>query len=298
MSTRNKVHHLIGGRRAWNAAETTDRMICGLALPLLLTMLLAPACAAAAAAEPSFDCRTGKTARELATCGDLKLAAADRELAVAWHEAIARLDPATAKALREDQRKFLADMDAGFDAELWGKQDPPEGKELRAQIAQLRRGGDYDALAALEAEMRERIAFLRHLTPTASVVGLWKNHNSEILVTAADDGRYRAIYGTTNFGWAKYHCHFTAAFAPASGAADKRLAAHAPHNTDPEVDDDSASTLFMARDGALLTLAEETSDHVGDAQLSRICPRHGEFDEPLFHTGLRAEDARRLKPDE
>jgi hypothetical protein len=39
-------------------------------------------------------------------------------------------------------------------------------------------------------------------------------------------------------------------------------------------------------------------DHVGDAQLSRICPRRSEFDEPLFHTSLRAEDARRLKPDE
>jgi len=273
-------------------------MTFGLTLPLLLTMLLAPVCAAAAAAEPSFDCRTAKTAREFATCGDLKLAAADRELAAAWHEAVARLDPATAKALREDQRKFLSDIDAGFDAELWGKQDPPEGKELRAQIAQLRRGGDYDALAALEAELRERVAFLRHLTPAAPFVGLWKNHNSELLVTAANDGDYHASYGTTNFGWAKYHCHFTAAFAAASGAADKRLAAHAPHNTDPEVDDDSASTLFMARDGALLTLAEETPDHVGDAQLSRICPRRGEFDEPLFHTGLRAEDARRLKPDE
>jgi uncharacterized protein YecT (DUF1311 family) len=204
----------------------------GLTLLFVLMMLLAPTCAEAAAAEPSFNCRTAKNARELATCGDPKLAAADRELAAAWHEAIARLDPPTAKALREDQRKFLSDIDAGFDAELWGKQDPPEGKELRAQIAQLRRGGDYDALAALEAELRERTAFLRHLTPAASIVGLWKNHNSELLVTAADDGRYGATYGTTNFGWAKYHCHFTAAFAAASGAADKRLAAHAPHNAD------------------------------------------------------------------
>ena len=59
-------------------------MLC-LALPLVLTLLLAPAFAApAAAAEPSFDCRTAKTARELAICNDAKLAAADRELAAAW----------------------------------------------------------------------------------------------------------------------------------------------------------------------------------------------------------------------
>ena len=87
------------------------------------------------------------------------------------------LDFATAKALREDQRKFLSDIDDGFDAELWGKQEAPEGKELRAQVAQLRRGGDYDALAALEAQLRERIAFLRNLTPAASFTGLWKNHD-------------------------------------------------------------------------------------------------------------------------
>jgi len=117
-------------------------MTLRLAEPLMLALLLAPAFfAPAAAADPSFDCRTAKTARELATCGDAKLAAADRELAAAWRDAIARLDPVTAKVLREDQRKFLSDIDDGFDAELWGKQDRPEGKELRAQVAQLRRGG-------------------------------------------------------------------------------------------------------------------------------------------------------------
>jgi hypothetical protein len=110
--------------------------------------------------------------------------------------------------------------------------------------------------------LRERIGFLRHLAPTASLVGLWKNHNSELLVTVADGDAYRATYGTTNFGWAKYHCHFTAAFAPASGAADRRLAARAPHNTDPELDDVSASTLFrpaMARSLCSLRRRRTTS---------------------------------------
>jgi uncharacterized protein YecT (DUF1311 family) len=268
------------------------------AAPLVLGLLLVPQFVApSAAAEPSFDCRTARTARELATCGDVKLAAADRELAAAWREAIAGLDPVTAKALREDQRKFLSDIDDGFDAELWGKQERPEGKELRAQVAMLRRGGDYDVLAALEAQLRERIGFLRNLTPAGSVAGLWKNHDSEFLVTAADNGRYRATYGYNSFGWAKYHCHFTADFG-ASAAADKGLAAAAAHNTDPEVDANTASTLFMSRIGATLTLSEEIPDNVGDAALPRICPRSGDFADPFFHTSLRADDARRLKPDE
>jgi len=269
-----------------------------LAFPLALATLFAPpAFAPAAAAEPSFDCRTAQTARELAICDDAKLAAADRELAAAWREAIARLDPATAKALREDQRKFLSDIDDGFDAELWGKQERPEGKELRAQVAQLRRGGDYDVLASLEAQLRERIAFLRNLTPAASFAGLWKNHDSELLLAAAGNSRYRATYGTTSFGWAKYHCHFTAEFG-ASGGSDKGLAAPAAHNTDPEVDENTASTLFMSRSGATLTLSERIPDNVGDAPLRRICPRGGDFADPFFHTGLRADDARRLRPEE
>ena len=52
-----------------------------------------------------FDCRTARTARELATCADARIAAADRELAAAWQNAIAPLDPATVKALREPIRR-------------------------------------------------------------------------------------------------------------------------------------------------------------------------------------------------
>jgi hypothetical protein len=77
-----------------------------------------------------------------------------------------------------------------------GQAGPAERQELRAQVAQLRRGGDYDALAALEAQLRERIAFLRNLTPAASFTGLWKNHDSEFLGAAGDNGRYRATYAS------------------------------------------------------------------------------------------------------
>ena len=207
------------------AEEITDRpRMLRTAVPLALLLLLARSFAAPpAAAEPSFDCRTARTARELATCADARIAAADRELAAAWQNAIAGLDPATVKALRADQKQFLEDLDSGFEGEVWGKQSPPEGRELRAQIARLRRGGDVDALADLEAQLRERIAFLRNLSPAASYAGLWKNHDSELWL-AADGGEahYRATFGTTTFGWAKYHCHFTAGFAPPTRASPPR----------------------------------------------------------------------------
>jgi uncharacterized protein YecT (DUF1311 family) len=266
------------------------------AVPLALLLLLARSFAAPpAAAEPSFDCRTARTARELATCADARIAAADRELAAAWQNAIAGLDPATVKALRADQKKFLEDLDSGFEGEVWGKQSPPEGKELRAQIARLRCGGDFDALADLEAQLRERLAFLRNLSPAASYAGLWKNHDSELwLAAAGGEAHYRATFGTTTFGWAKYHCHFTAAFA----AADKGFAATAAHNTDPEVEEDTASTLRMTRSGAMLVLTEEIPDNAGEAKLPRICSRGGDFADPLFHTGLKPGEAYRLKPED
>ena len=271
-------------------------MMLRLALPLVLTCLLAPTFVApAAAAEPSFDCRTAKTARELATCNDAKLAAADRELAAAWREAIARLDPATAKALREDQRKFLSDIDGGFDGELWGKHETPEGKELRAQVAQLRRGGDYDALAGLEAQLRERIAFLRNLTPAASFSGLWKNHHIRSFWSWPATTAATARPTATTVSARRNTCHFTAEFG-ASAAAGKGQSAPAAHNTD--VDENTASTLFMTRNGAMLTLSEEFPDNPSDAPLPRICPRGGDFADPFFHTGLRAADARCLKPDD
>ena len=80
-------------------------MMFGFALPLALTVLLIPAfvAAPARAAEPSFDCRTAKTARELATCNDAKLAAADRELAAAWPFFHTSLRAEDARRLKPDE---------------------------------------------------------------------------------------------------------------------------------------------------------------------------------------------------
>ena len=262
-------------------------------MPVALVLLLAPPLGGElAAAEPSFDCRTAKTARELVTCADAKIAAADRELATAWQSAVAHADAAMAKALRADQKQFLSGLDDGFDSEVWGKAGPPEGKEMRTQVAQLRRQPDgQDALSELERQLRERGAFLRNLRPAQSFAGLWKNNNSELLIVPAGEGRFKVSFGERTFGWPKYHCHFTGEFT----ASDRGLTAPGAHNTDSEVDEDISGKLLIARAGATLGLSQDIEDNSPDQR--RICPRTPALTGPLFHTSLKPADARRLDPD-
>jgi hypothetical protein len=274
---------------------------------LVLLLLLTPPLTAPLGAEPSFACRTAKTARELAVCADARLAAGDRELAAAWQAALARLDAETAKVLRDDQKKFLVGLDEGFDSDIWGKAGAPEGAALRAAVAQLRWGADADPFAALQAQMRERIAFLRALAPAAAVTGLWKNRDAELLIAAAplaaptattfegtDEGRYGVRFGLTSYGFDKYHCHFTAKFQ----AAATGLLAPGARNTDPEVAADIAGTLRIGRGaGATLTLTDTPPAKTAGADPAYVCPRAPALTGPLFHTGLTADQAFRLKPD-
>jgi len=291
-------------------------MLRTLALILVPTavLLLAPVFVAQlSAGDLSFACRMTKSARAMATCADPQLTAVDIDLEAAYESTLARVDAETTTALREDQRKFLADLDRGFENSVWGKADPPHGEALRAAIAQMRRGADGDPLAALEAQMRERIVFLRSLTPPTSVTGLWKNNNAELLIVHVDPdltqtrsakagvnfgdddrGHYDVAFGMAVYGFAQDHCHFTAAFrASADGL-------HAPsaHNADPEVDRDIAGKLLIARAGpAALTLTQASPEGTPSSDRESVCPRVPVLTGPLFHTGLKADQALRLKPD-
>lgn len=267
------------------------------ALPLAaIICLLAPPATAAA---PSFDCRSAATAREVAACSDAALAQADRDLDAAWRAAIAKLekvaDKATADKLRDDQRLFLQGLNDGFDAELFGKAGPPDNNELRARVLALRRDGDDNALAGLEAQLRERTAFLQALSPAASYAGLWKSADAEMLIVPGADGRFQVSFGTTTYGWFKYHCHFTGDDFQETA---RGLTAERAHNSDPEIDDDVVSMLIVARAGNTATLQEIAPENSDPAVPHRICPREPGFGETLFHTGLKESDARRLDPGE
>ncbi len=266
--------------------------------------------ASALGAEPSFDCATAKTAREMATCRDAKVAAADRAMGAAWQAAIARLDAPTAKALREDQRQFISETDGGFDNQLWGKAGPPDSaSEKRKAVAALRRGPDddtpeTDALPTLEAQISRRAAFLNAVTPpsdTAPFSGLWKNHDGELLIepgvittprSAPDNATFRVTFGVASFGFAKYQCHFAGIF-KLSGDA---LLAQSAHNND--LDQDIPDNLRIQRDGNMLTLDDDVPHQAKGDDPYTICPRYPNLTGPLFHTSLSAAQGHHLKPED
>jgi hypothetical protein len=285
-------------------------MLRSLAPIALLISLVAPL----SAGDLSFACRMEKTARGMATCANPELAATDLDVQAAFESTFAHVDAETASALREDQKKYFADLDRGFESSVWGKAEPPRGAALRDAIAQMRRGADGDPLPALEAQMRERITFLRSLATPTSVVGLWKNNNAELLIAHVDPdltaparsakagmnfgdddrGHYDATFGMAVYGFVQDQCHFTAIFR----AAPEGLRASGVHNTDPGGEQDIAGKLLIARMTPMaLTLTQPFPDGAPSADQHRVCPREPALTGPLFHTGLKADQAFRLKPE-
>jgi hypothetical protein len=285
-------------------------MLRSLAPIALLISLVAPL----SAGDLSFACRMEKTARGMATCANPELAAIDLDVQAAFESTFAHVDAETASALREDQKKYFADLDRGFESSVWGKAEPPRGAALRDAIAQMRRGADGDPLSALDAQMRERITFLRSLATPTSVVGLWKNNNAELLIAHVDPdltaparsakagmnfgdddrGHYDATFGMVVYGFAQDQCHFTAIFR----AAPEGLRASGVHDTDPGGEQDIAGKLLIARMTPMaLTLTQPFPDGAPSADQHRVCPREPALTGPLFHTGLKADQAFRLKPE-
>jgi hypothetical protein len=277
-----------------------------------LLMLAPPLTASLSAAELPFACRLEQSARAMATCADAQLAAADRELEAAYESILAHLDAETATALREDQKKFRADLDRGFGSSVWGSSQPPRGAALRAAVAELRRTAAGETLAGLEAQLRERITFLRGLAPPTSVTGLWKNHDAELLIVHVDPdlsaqarsakagvnfgdddrGHYDVTFGMTAYGLPDDHCHFTAKFR----ASAEGLLAPEAHNTDPGTERDIAGKLQIARAGPMTVVLTQSPNGAAPADQHGVCPKLPALTGPLFHTNLRLDQAFRLKP--
>jgi len=256
-------------------------------ISLIFYLLLAPY---ALAASPSFDCKTAKTARELATCNDTRLAAADRDLASIWQSATAHLDSTTLAALRKDQQKFLSALNEGFNSSIWGKAGPPPTASMRLQVSELKRDAsdpDDDPLMMLEMQLRERIAFLRALVQANSFAGLWKNADAELWIAPGENGSYQVTFGLTSYGLEKYSCHFSGV----STASGETLASSAAHNTDL---DDVEGNIRIVRTGQTLTVTQDGPNKSGAPW---ICPRVPALTGPMFHTGLTADQAYRLTPD-
>ncbi len=79
---------------------------------VLITVICSPA--AWASGKPSFDCAKARTATEKAICADGGLAEQDASIAKHFSRARMTFDPATGKALTEDQRWFVQVRDEAF----------------------------------------------------------------------------------------------------------------------------------------------------------------------------------------
>jgi hypothetical protein len=252
------------------------RYLAGLAIAL---------CAPCAVAAPSFDCKTAESARELAVCRDKRLAAAYRALDKAYRAASTHAVAATREALKHDQEEFLNALDFGFPASIWWKTEP-SSEQMRKDIWALKRGGKKDPLADLEAQLNERVLFLRSLSAPDGFAGLWKNFDTELLISPEGD-HFLVTYGTYTYGnWSKYECHYTAKFI----LDGQVLRTERAHNIDRWSNEDVDSHLVIRKAGQMLEL------EYGSESPEPVCVRKTTPSAPLFHTKLRPENAQRLKP--
>ena len=89
-----------------------------------------------------------KDARAMATCADPQLAATEIDPQAGLRKTLARVDAETTSALREDQRKFLVDLDRGFRERRLGPGGDATGRGIAHGDRADAPGADDDPLGA------------------------------------------------------------------------------------------------------------------------------------------------------
>ena len=100
-----------------------------------LFLVITLACTAGLAHGASFDCKRARSPREKAVCADLKLSAADSAVAEAYRQLRAKLSPASAALVGQDQRAWLAYLDRAC---------VPSVRKEETTIAQCLAGGYFE----------------------------------------------------------------------------------------------------------------------------------------------------------
>jgi uncharacterized protein YecT (DUF1311 family) len=219
-----------------------DHLACDQVEDLTGTYFPAAAAAAAAAASapppvtaPSFNCATAKNSDEREICADPELAEKDVAIAAAYSDALHRLDAKSAAYLKDDERAWVGDNKNSYDAQIqpaWDK---------RYYFADQ----TGDAREELALRLKERLAMLKNLDDKREgEAGLWVGYNAMLAIAPDKDkpGLLQAAGHKWEVGDWKSHCDF---------AADGRLT-RGRFRTDDEFPK-------LARDGATLTLGDETS---------------------------------------
>lgn len=134
------------------------------------SLLVSVLCGAAAASgKPSFECAKARTAVEKAICADGGLAEQDASIAKHFSKARMIFDPATGKALTEDQRWFVQVRDEAYAS-------PPGGDTPQKELAD---------------RLKYRDAFLMSLVlkRRQGFEGDWENLAGGISIKRQPDGR-------------------------------------------------------------------------------------------------------------
>jgi uncharacterized protein len=209
-----------------------------------LTATYFPIAAASAAATsnappsmtaPSFNCATAKNSDEQEICSDPELAEKDVAIAAAYSDALHRLDGKNADYLREDERAWVTDNKNVYDSQIHAAWDK--------QSYFIHHTGN--ARQELYLRLRERLAMLKNLDEKREgEEGLWVGHTAMLAIAPDKDksGMLQAAGHKWETGDWKSHCDFE---------ADGKLVG-GRFKTDDEFPK-------LARDGATLTLGDETS---------------------------------------
>ena len=236
--------------------------------------ILCGTAAAAAPAQPSFDCRTHKGTREKAVCRNERLAKLDRAMDEAYRAALGRIDPAAARALRADQRKFVAELDDGFLVDLMGKDfKTPEDQEaaLKEALASQERA----VISSLEEELESRIGMLKAIERGRSgFAGVWRNSKVQLTVREDKGGAYKAQFSYETYGWERDRCALTLDLT----AKEAGLSTTAVHNEDN--DEDYGNPIALSRAGIVLHLKEAGLEESHASGWS--CPRIPSLGETLI----------------
>lgn len=238
--------------------RTTHLASATWSLPALLLLGVGIA-AAADGPQPSFPCARAATPAERAICKHPALATGDVAVARSYRAALARLDAAAAKALKDDQRNFLALRDSLMDDD-------------EAAIAGA--GPRRDPIAELASLQRERSAFLDSVVvpPRGEVAGTWKTMSGSVDIGRDGKGALAVHLNAVEPDAGRWVCEFTG---------------HGRVGPDGVVvvtpDDGEGASLSLRRDGAALAVRALP---VGDAEYPEVtyCGLNGSVDGSYFRT--------------
>ncbi len=205
---------------------------------------------AASAHAEGMNCAKAETPIEKAICADADLRALDQRIASAYGRLIKALDPASAKALKSDQRWFLGARDAATDVTkgVVDKEDLADALQYRAKF-----------LESIVAD------------PAPGLAGRWENVAGSVTLTEGHDKRVTFDGNAADPQSARWVCEAAGDGPVVDGAA--KIAVDT---------DDGAWTITATRDGATLGL-EETPPSA-NAGSPPYCGFNGTFSGAYFRT--------------